>query len=261
MDLARELLPRAFTVALAFSRTAGFSAASPFPGQHVGPTQRVGLALALAAVAGLFVPVPAEPIGLDARLVAGTASELGIGLTIGVAFRFVFTAAEMLSQSVSQVSGLGAPSTFNPTFNTQETALSQVLTLFAMLVALSIGAHRVAIASVLESFRLLPVGSSVSFYAAAPVFVDLAAESLAVGLRLALPVVVISLATQAALALIARAAPSLQLFSVGLTVLIAASVMVLMASLGDVTLGLGEHLGGLGPRIARVLFALTPQSP
>ena len=121
--------------------------------------------------------------------------------------------------------------------------------------------HRVAIASVLESFRLLPVGSSVSFYAAAPVFVDLAAESLAVGLRLALPVVVISLATQAALALIARAAPSLQLFSVGLTVLIAASVMVLMASLGDVTLGLGEHLGGLGPRIARVLFALTPQSP
>jgi flagellar biosynthetic protein FliR len=248
MDLAREFLPRAFTVALAFSRTAGFATASPFPGQNAGPTQRVGFALALAAVAGLFVPVPAEPLSLDARLATGAASELAIGLTIGVAFRFVFVAAEMLSQSVSQVSGLGAPSTFNPTFNTQETALSQALTLFAMLVALSIGAHRVAIASV-------------SLDAAAPVFVDLAAESLAVGLRLAMPVVVISLATQTALALISRAAPSLQLFSVGLAVLIAASIMVLMASLGDITLGLGEHLGGLGPRLARVLLALTPQSP
>jgi flagellar biosynthesis protein FliR len=76
-----------------------------------------------------------------------------------------------------------------------------------------------------------------------------------------MPVVVISLATQTALALISRAAPSLQLFSVGLAVLIAASIMVLMASLGDITLGLGEHLGGLGPRLARVLLALTPQSP
>jgi flagellar biosynthetic protein FliR len=261
MDLARELLPRAFALALTFSRAAGFAAASPFPGGHAGPTQRVGLALALTLVAGAVAPSPDGPARLDARLAAGAASEVLVGALFAVAFRFVFAAAEVLSQAVAQASGLASPSAFNPTLETQETALGQAVTLFATLVALAVGAHRVAIAWVLESFRALPVGASVPFHAAAPLFVDLAADSLAVGLRLALPVVAVALAAQSALALIARAAPSLQLFSVGLTVLVAAGVAVLMASLGDVTVGLGEHFATLSPTLERLFESVARRPP
>jgi flagellar biosynthetic protein FliR len=238
MDLARELLPRAFALALTFTRAAGFVAVAPFPGRQVGPMQRVGLALALAAVAGGSVPAPDVPPELDARLVAA--------------------AAEMLAQAVAQASGLASPTTFNPTLEAQETPLGQALTHFAMLLALAVGAHRVAIASLLESFRALPVGASVPFHATARLFVDLAAASLGVGLRLALPVVAVALAAQAALALIARAAPSLQLFSVGLTVLVAASVAALTASLGDITVGLSEHFAALPHWLERLLFTLAP---
>jgi flagellar biosynthetic protein FliR len=258
MDLARELLPRAFALALTFTRAAGFVAVAPFPGRQVGPMQRVGLALALAAVAGGSVPAPDVPPELDARLVAAAASEVGIGALFGVAFRFAFAAAEMLAQAVAQASGLASPTTFNPTLEAQETPLGQALTHFAMLLALAVGAHRVAIASLLESFRALPVGASVPFHATARLFVDLAAASLGVGLRLALPVVAVALAAQAALALIARAAPSLQLFSVGLTVLVAASVAALTASLGDITVGLSEHFAALPHWLERLLFTLAP---
>lgn len=261
MDLARELLPRAFALALTFTRAAGFVAVAPFPGRQVGPMQRVGLALALAAVAGGFVPAPSEAPQLDARLVAAAVSEVGIGVLFGVAFRFAFAAAEVLAQAVAQASGLAAPTTFNPTLEAQETPLGQALTLFAMLVALAVGAHRVAIAALLDSFRVIPVGAPVPFHATAGLFVDLASDSLGVGLRLALPVVAITLAAQAALALIARAAPALQLFSVGLTVLIAASVAALSVSLGDITIGLGEHFGALSHWFERLLLTLAPASP
>lgn len=121
MDLARELLPRALALALTFTRAAGFVTAAPFPGRQVGPMQRVGLALALTAVAGGFVPAPSAPPALDARLAAASASELGVGVLLGVAFRFSFAAAEMLSQAVAQASGLASPTTFNPTLEAQET--------------------------------------------------------------------------------------------------------------------------------------------
>ena len=67
----------------------------------------------------------------------------------------------------------------------------------------------------------------------------------------------VALATQVALAMIARAAPSLQLFNVGLSVLIAAGATVFMASLGDVAAGLGGHFATLAPTLDRVLSELA----
>lgn len=166
-----------------------------------------------------------------------------MGVTLGAAFRFVFSGAEVLSQNIAQASGLGAPSVFNPTLETEESAIGEaVAEFFAMLIALSMGAHRVALGWLLESFRALPVGATAHFDATAGAFINIAGDALSVGLRLALPVVAVALATQVALAMMARAAPSLQLFNVGLSVLIAAGATVFMASLGDVTAGLGGAL-------------------
>ena len=97
--------------------------------------------------------------------------------------------------------------------------------------------------------------------AAAGTFVDLAADALAVGLRLSLPVVAVTLATQVALAMIARAAPALQIFSIGLSILVAAGVMVLVASMGDIAMGLSEHIGSLSSRLEQLLVLIAPQPP
>lgn len=257
MDLARELVPFALTASLSFSRIAGFVVSSPFPGNHAAPTQRLGLAVTLAWMAASILPPPAWAPGLDARTAGAAVVELTVGLVLGAAFRAVFSAAEILAQNLSQATGLSSPSVFNPTLETQESPLGEAITIFAMLLALAMGAHRVALAWLLTSFRALPVGASAAFDASAGLFVDLTASALAVGLRLALPVVAVALATQVALAMIARAAPSLQIFNVGLTVLMAAGATVLMASLGDVTLGLGEHFATLSPTLDRLLVELA----
>lgn len=255
MNLPHELMAQALAAAMAFSRTAGFVVTSPFPGPYSGPTQRLGLALMLAWVASACAPA-APFTHLDLRLFGLAASELAVGLLLGAAFRFVLSAADVLAQTVSLSTALSSPSIFNPTIESQEAPLALAVSLMGMLVALAVGAHRVAILWLLESFRSLPVGVTVPFDAAAGSFVDLAAEAMVVGVNQALPVVAVTLITQVTLAMIARAAPALQLFNVGIGIIIAAGVAVFIASLRDVTTGLGQHFLSLSSRLEHLLSVL-----
>ena len=255
MNLPHELMAQVLAVGLAFSRTAGFVVTSPFPGPYTNPTQRIGLAVMLAWVASACAPsVPFAH--LDLRLFGHVASELAVGLLLGAAFRFVLSAAEVLAQTVSLSTALSSPSIFNPTLESQEAPLALAVSLMGMLVAFAVGAHRVAILWLLESFRALPVGVSVPFDAAAGSFVDLAAEAVVVGVNQALPVVAVTLVTQVTLAMIARAAPALQLFNVGIGVIVAAGAAVFIASLRDVTAGLGQHFLSLSSRLEQLLSVL-----
>ena len=60
---------------------------------------------------------------------------------------------------------------------------------------------------------------------------------------------------------VARAAPALQIFSIGLSILVAAGVMVLVASMGDIAMGLSEHIGSLSSRLEQLLVLIAPQPP
>src|SRR5262249_30108443 len=61
MLLYGALMTQAAAFGLILSRLAGFVVASPFPGNHVGATQRVGLVVVLAWVTSLFAPTSAAP--------------------------------------------------------------------------------------------------------------------------------------------------------------------------------------------------------
>ena len=255
MNFNQELMAQVLAVGLAFSRTAGFVVTSPFPGPYISSMQRVGLAVMLAWIASACATT-APPAHLDLHLFASCASELAIGLLIGIAFRFVISAGEVLAQTMSLSTALSSPSVFNPTLQSQEAPLALALSLFALLVAFAVGAHRVAILWLLESFRLLPVGVSIPFDGAAGNFVDLAAEAMVVGVNQALPVVAVTLVTQVTLAMIARAAPALQLFNVGIGIIVAGGLAVLMASLRDIAAGLAQHFLALSSRLEQLLAVL-----
>jgi flagellar biosynthetic protein FliR len=105
------------------------------------------------------------------------------------------------------------------------------LSLFSMLLVVELGVHRVLIGYLLETYRIFPVGGHAAISNAMPEMVALSGKILEVGVRLAMPVIAIGLAVQAVLALLARAAPSLQIFNVGLPVMVVTGVMALFVSL------------------------------
>src|SRR4051812_27252183 len=144
MTLLAPLLAQIGAFSLVVSRLAGFIVVSPFPGNHVGATQRVGLVAVLAWVASLFAPTLAAPQEIGARLLAASVAELLFGVAMGFAFRLVFAAAEVLGQVLSQAVGLSTAAVLNPALDSQDTPLGRIVSLLAMLIALGAGVHRVA---------------------------------------------------------------------------------------------------------------------
>jgi flagellar biosynthetic protein FliR len=91
-----------------------------------------------------------------------------------------------------------------------------------------------------------------------PRYLDLATTAFVVGVRLAMPVVAVALVVHATMAMISRAAPSLQIFSVGFAVLFAITGVTLLSGLGDVFRGLAEHFGQIASAIDSTLTELRP---
>ncbi len=250
------MLAQASLLALVAARIAGFVVTSPFPGERLPATARLALVVVLAFLAASFVPATAVKPELGLALIVAAITEFVCGVMIGAAFRFLLSAADVVGGVSAQSSGLGAASLYDPSIGAPDSAIGQVMTLLAILVALGVGAHRVALAYLLESFRALPVGAAMNVPLAAPVLIDLGAQCLVIGVRLAMPAIAVSLTVQAALAMVSRAAPSLQIFSVGFAVMIAAGIATIMASLPTVGTGLAEQAGELSPLLDRLFEAL-----
>jgi flagellar biosynthetic protein FliR len=255
------LLSSSVGFALVVSRLAGFVLTSPFPGAHVSRSQRVGLVAVLSWLASGFAPTAAVPRGLGLGLFFHVAIEVGVGLAIGVSFRMLFFAGEVLGQVISQAIGLSSPSVLNPTIETEDAIMARLVTIVAMLLVLAVGAHRIALAYLLESFRALPVGSELGSTDLALRLVDLTIASFAEGVRIGLPIVGVALVVQLALAMIARAAPALQIFSVGLSVLLATGFATLFVSFRDLATTLIAYDGSLPARLDEVLGAMTGRGP
>ena len=255
------IIGQAISFCLLVARIAGFVVASPFPGANVSHTQRVGLTLVLALLAMSFAPVGRARLALDLTLAIPTAAELGVGLVIGGTVRLLYFASEALGQSVSQASGLAMASVLNPAIAGQDIALSRGITLFAELLALSAGVHRTAIAYLLHSFRVLPLGGTAAFPSSLPVLVSLVAKSTLVGFQLSMPVVGVCLVVHLGLAMIARAAPALQILHVGQAMTLAAGFLTLLAVLPDLSLGLGAYNSSLASLLDAVLGSLARPQP
>ncbi len=252
------LLSEAAALALAVVRVSGFVLVSPFPGRNVPKQSKIGMILLFAFLARAASPATAVNLTLDFSLLAITPTELGIGLLICFIVRLTFASAEILASSFAQATGLTMGAVYDPALGTEDPIPARLISMFGMLIFLAMGAHRVAIAYLLEAFRALPIGTAVSISAAAPSVVDFLAQVTETGVRIALPVMAVALVVQVTLALIARASPSLQIFNIGMGFTVAAGFLVIMGSMSDVGVGLGADFERESARIDQVLLDSAP---
>ncbi len=259
MTLADVLVAHATTYGLVATRFAGFVVASPFPGSYATPTARVGLVAVLSFAVTASSPAP--PVHFDGHVAIAATTELIVGALIGLVFRFLLVAGDVIGAALAQATGLGVPSLINPATDVQDTTAARIVDLSAMLIALAVGAHRVVIACALESFRVIPPGADVDLAAGVLPITGVATDAIAVGLRLSMPLVALTIVAQVALALLARTAPSLQIFNAGLVVLVGAGLLAFIADQGNIVRGLSTHFASAGATIDRVLRAVARGSP
>jgi flagellar biosynthetic protein FliR len=227
--------PELGLAALELGRLSGVVAVSPIPWNNAPTRVRVGLLLfLLAAVHGLG---ESKIVGVQSAgwAASNISTEFIIGASIGMVVRLSIAAAEIAGGAIAMPMGFAAAQAFDPTMHTTDSVLTRLFRSLALLLALIAGFHRVMLEAVITSFRILPVGTATHIEATFPIFLELCGHVVSVGVRLALPVLSVLLMANVALAFVARAAPTMQIFNVGFAVLLATGAAVLVISLPDLS--------------------------
>ena len=193
---------------------------------------RVLLALALSImVYPLFTWPDIDPLSPAGLL--EICNQLLIGVFMGLALQIVTAAVVVAGQTISNSMGLSMASLIDPNLGNVP-VIAQFLLILSTLIFVSLGGHAMLLALILESFATLPVGSSLFGPQAYAQLVSWSSMIFLGALLTALPVMVTLLFISIGLGVVTRAAPSLNIFSVGLPATIVVGFVVLLLSLANI---------------------------
>ena len=193
---------------------------------------RVLLALALSVmVYPLFTWPDIDPLSPAGLL--EICNQLLIGVFMGLALQIVTAAVVVAGQTFSNSMGLSMASLIDPNLGNVP-VIAQFLLIMSTLIFVSLGGHAMLLALILESFATLPVGSTLFGPQAYALLVSWSSMIFLGALLTALPVMVTLLFISIGLGVVTRAAPSLNIFSVGLPATIVVGFVVLLLSLANI---------------------------
>ena len=205
--------------------------APPFNNQGLNTQARLilGLAIAFALAPALPPSVAIDPASGPGLLLL--ALQVLIGLTMGFAMRLVFSAIDLAGTMISNQMGLGFATAYDPQSAAQTAVISEFLGMLALLVFLAINGHLMVIATLGESFALLPISANVIGDASWLNIANAGGVIFSSGVLLSLPVVVALLIANIALGVLGRVAPQLNLMAIGFPITIVLGFSALIVSL------------------------------
>jgi len=255
IELDALVRAHAGTFALETVRVTGVIIAAPLAWVSAPLRVRGALVLLLAFAAHAEGSVGLGDQSLE-HMAFCVGSEFMLGLGIGFVVRLFVAVAEMAAEYVAPMMGIGAAQLFDPQTKSMQNVLSSVFRNFALLLGLLAGIHRVVLSGVLASFRAVPVGTLTNPALSTPVVLAMTSEAVATGVRIAIPFIAILFMSQIALAFISRAAPAMQIFSVGFAVTLATGGLVMVLVLPDLGYELLGEVSRSGAKIETLLTAV-----
>ncbi len=197
-------------------RVAGFFMVVPIFGTQLVP-QRVRLGVALLttiAIAPVLPPVP------EVELISGTsfligAQQLMIGIALGFSLQLLFQLFVVAGQSMAMQMGLGFASMVDPANGVSVAVLSQFLVMLTTILFLSLNGHLIMIEIFVESFRVIPISTGGLAGEGIMSLVLGASWMFSAALMIALPAITALLIVNISFGVMTRAAPQLNIFSIG----------------------------------------------
>jgi len=240
---------------LILTRVSGVVMTVPVFGTTDVPVQvRALLAVAMALLVtpsqwGLSIPYPETMV----NYLVVVASELVVGLSLGLGVAILFTGLEVAGQMIAQVSGLAIAEVFDPSQETNVSVFSRLLFLVTLAIFVSIGGHRMVMGGLLSTFQNIPPGSASLPRPLTEALVSLVTQSFELGIRASAPMVVSLLLANLILGLIGRTLPQLNILVIGLGMNSLVTFAVLSLSLGAAA---WVFQGRIEPAVQAILAAL-----
>ncbi|MGH8852890.1 MAG: flagellar biosynthetic protein FliR [Telluria sp.] len=230
MELVGFLLPLINALWWPFARIMAMLSTAPVLGEGAVPIPvRALLAVALSFVmlpvtqsSGVAMPDPFSLAGVVAMV-----EQAIIGGVIGLALQFAMAVISMLGFLASSQVGFSMAQMNDPVNGQASDVISGLLSLVAILVFFGIDGHLVLMGVIGQSFRAWPAGGGYG-----PLLLEAVALNLAwvfsAAVLLALPIVFSTMVVQIGFGFLNRVAPSLNLFSLGFSLVTIFGLLMLV---------------------------------
>jgi len=212
-----------------FIRISALFISMPLFGTRLLPVRiRVILAFSLTIlIAPLLPPVPQVDIFTWQSLLISLQQML-VGLFMGFIMQLVFSILVVAGHQIASMMGLGFSSMIDPQNGVSVPVISQFLLILGTLLFLVYGGHTLLMVAIFDSFTLLPISTSGLNPGHFLQAVQWAGIVFSASVQIVLPIITTLLTITLALGVITRAAPQLNIFSIGFPIGILSGYIILL---------------------------------
>lgn len=207
---------------------AALMAAPMVGGMAVPAPVRILLSIVLGFFIATWVPLPPAPAMLSFAAVLAVLHEVLVGTALGFVLQVAFSIPLVAAEQISGTMGLAIATSIDPSSGAQSGALGTFFGLVLSLLFYVVGAHLLWFELLIDSYRLLPAGEFGFGAWQAQNIVLFMGYGLATAAAIALPVVLVLLLVQVVTGILARSAPALNLFALGLPAGVLAGIAALI---------------------------------
>lgn len=216
---------------LVFMRVATFIFVAPFFSTRGVPnTVKIGLSVFVAYIMYSFGP---EHIYPEYNTILGFCTivlkEVSVGLLIGLAAQMCTSIVLFAGRIIDMEVGLSMANVFDPTTNEQSSITGALLQYGVMLILYTTGLHRYLLRALMETFILIPIdGIHINTDRLLTSLLTFLSDYIIIGFRICLPVFASITLMNIVLGLLAKLAPQMNMFSVGIQLKLLAGLSVIM---------------------------------
>lgn len=175
------------------------------------------------ALGGVAVPFPDEPFVLGLMVAREATYGFGLGFMVHVIVATASTAGAVASMTM----GLGMSNMLDPVSGENSLSLGALMSLIAALMFVTLDGHHVVIGALITHLRGAPVGLTTMRLPTVETIAEVGDNLIRTSLLLAAPVLVVTMLLNISIGFISRVVPSVNLFGIGLGLLILGALIAL----------------------------------
>lgn len=216
--------------ALVFMRMTGAIVLNPILGRSNIPNAAKGAMILVLSflmygnTGGVLAHEPTLLLEFGLMLV----KELMIGFAIGFSMELSFAIVRFAAAILDYTMGLSMAQVYDPQYNTQMTITSGMYYTFLVLLFLAGDGHVRLMALIYNSARLVPFGEVVIRPELSGLMLEIFKTSITTGLQIAFPIIAMELVTEAAVGILMRVIPQINVFAVNFQLKIIVGLMLLV---------------------------------
>lgn len=217
-----------------FVRVMGAMAFAPIFGNQA-VTRRVRVFIGIACSLAVFTANPYTPLGYSTFLeyTLLLLKEFVVGITMGFLSNITLTIINAAGQFIDREIGFSMVSDFDQTMNTEITITAEFYNMLVMLIMLCLNMHYFILSALSDSFQLIPLGKvTIDAGTLYDTMIQYIADYFIISVRIALPVMISTMLLNVVLGVLAKTAPQMNMFVIGIQLKIFVGFAVLLVTIG-----------------------------